>query len=73
VHHSATLITEKVGHKRKLFVHVTSSDGSAPQDTLSPYRKPAFKGIAATVNAADQVVLTARKGKRMVSTIIPVS
>jgi hypothetical protein len=72
VHHSATLITRKVGHKRKLFVHVTSSDGSAPEDIRSPFQKPAFKRITVTVNAADQVVLTARKGKRTVSTIIPV-
>jgi hypothetical protein len=73
VHYSATLITRTVGHhKRKLFVQVSSSAGSAPVDILSPFQRPAFKGITVTVNAADQVVLSAKRGKREVSLVLPV-
>src|SRR5262249_7104994 len=63
--------TSKKG-KAKLFIHVTFSDGRSPEDVLSPFQKPRFKGIAVTVNAAGNVVVSAKKGKRTVTQILSV-
>jgi hypothetical protein len=67
---SALLITRKVGKKRKLFVEITPGGGGPPVGILSPFQKPAFKGVKVTVNGAGQVVLTAKKGKRLVMAVL---
>jgi hypothetical protein len=78
VHHGATLITKKAGKKpknKKLFIHVTASDGSAPRDVLSPFQRPQFKNIQVSIRTAsgapDQIVVTARKGKKTLSRVFP--
>jgi hypothetical protein len=75
VSRSASLITKRVGKgrnkKRVLFVHITASDGSAPRDVRSPFQKPAFKNIQVKSVSANEVVLTAKKGKKTVTKTVP--
>jgi hypothetical protein len=73
---TARLVTVKVGKKKKarLMVRVLYADtGAMKEEFLSPYQKPVFTNIQLTVRdsdgdgLADQVVLTAKKGKKKVS------
>jgi hypothetical protein len=67
VRRTPSLITKKAGKRgKKLFVHVTFSDGSAAEDVPSPFQKPGFKNITVSVDAAGEVVVSARKGKKTV-------
>jgi hypothetical protein len=76
---SARLVTVKVGKKKKttkLLVQVFYADTRAEKEEFfSPYQKPAFTNIKVSVRDSngdgipDQVVVTAKKGKRKVMTI----
>jgi hypothetical protein len=78
---TAYLVAVKVGKKKKttrLMVKVSYADTGAEKETFtSPYQKPVYQGIQVSVRdsngdgVADQVVLTARKGKRKASRIFP--
>jgi hypothetical protein len=69
----------KVGKKKtKLVVEVLFADtGAMKAEIPSPFQKPAFKGIQVNVRAGsgngvpDRVVITARKGKKTVTAILP--
>jgi hypothetical protein len=72
----ARLTTVKAGKKKRLEVQVLFADTGAPErQFISPFQKPAFKGISVTVRdsngdgLADQVVLTARKGRKTVTRV----
>jgi hypothetical protein len=76
---SAQLVTAKVGKKKKttkLLVRVFYADtGEKKEEFLSPYQKLAFTNIRVSVRdgngdgVPDQVVLTAKKGKKKVTAI----
>jgi hypothetical protein len=68
---AAQLVLARVGKKKKLAILVTYADtGETKTQFLSPFQKPAFRAIQVTVadsngdGVTDQVVLTAKKGKR---------
>jgi hypothetical protein len=74
----ARLMTVKAGKKKRLAVQVFFADTGAPErQFISPFQKPAFKGISVTVGdsngdgVADLVVLTARKGRKTVTRVFP--
>jgi hypothetical protein len=74
----ARLVSVKVGKKKaRLMVQVLADDTGALKEELpSPFQKPAFKNIRVSVRDSngdgvpDQVVLTAKKGKRTVTAIV---
>jgi hypothetical protein len=64
----------KVGKRKKLAIIVTYADtGAQVGQITSPFQKPAFRAIQVSVRDSngdgmpDEVVLTARKGKRTVT------
>jgi hypothetical protein len=72
---TAQLVVVKVGKKKRLVVEVLFAETGALKDEFpSPFQKPAFKNVQVSVRDSngdgvpDQVVLTAKKGKRAVST-----
>jgi hypothetical protein len=74
----AQLRTMTVRKRRKLIVEVLFADtGALKQTFLSPFQSPGFKNIHVTVRDSngdgipDEVVLTAKKGKRTVTKFIP--
>jgi hypothetical protein len=76
---TARLVTVKVRkRKTRLVVDVFFADTGAKKSEIpSPFQASAFKGIRVSVRdsngdgAADQVVLTARKGKKPVTAVFP--
>jgi hypothetical protein len=76
---TARLVTVKAGKKKtKLVVDVFFADtGAKKREIASPFQAPVYKGIHVSVRdsnghgAADQVVLTARKGKKLVTAVFP--
>jgi hypothetical protein len=74
----AQLVLVKAGKKKRLMVEVFFADTGALKGSLpSPFRKPAFKNIHVSVvdgngdGVPDEVILTARKGKKTVTTTLP--
>jgi hypothetical protein len=74
----ARLVTRKVGRKKKLFVEVFFADtGARKKQFTSPFQSPRFKNIRVTVRdtnkdgVADQVLVTARRGKRTLTAFYP--
>jgi hypothetical protein len=74
----AKLIVVKVRKKKRLAVQVSFADTGAPKGQFfSPFQKPAFRNIQVSVRDSngdgvpDQVVLTARKGKKTVTATFP--
>jgi predicted outer membrane repeat protein len=70
---TARLVAVKVGKKRRLVVEVFSADtGALRSKFISPFQGPTYKDIRVSVRdrngdgVPDQVVLTARRGKRTV-------
>jgi RHS repeat-associated protein/uncharacterized repeat protein (TIGR01451 family) len=75
---TAQLVTVKHGKKKRLVVRVFFADtGAKDKEFTSPYQAPAFKGIQLSLRdtngdgVPDTVVLTARKGKKTVTSLIP--
>lgn len=75
---TAVLFSRRVRTTRRLFLRVLFADsGQVKREFASPFQKPVFRGIAVTLldtdgnGAADTVVLTARKGKKLVQRSIP--
>jgi Calx-beta domain len=75
---AARLVPVRVRKKTKLMVQVSFADtGALKSQFASPFQRPAFKNIGVSVRdgdadgVADQVVVTARKGKRTVTRIFP--
>jgi hypothetical protein len=75
---TARFLVVKVHKKRKLMVEVLFADtGALDRVFPSPFQKPAFKNIQVSVRASngdgvpDEVVLTARKGKKTVTQVFP--
>jgi uncharacterized delta-60 repeat protein len=75
----AELVPVRMGKKIRFMVEVLyANDGTLKTEFLSPFQQPAFHGIQASAvqgNGAglpDQVLLTARKGRRTVSMDISV-
>jgi hypothetical protein len=74
---TARLVAMKVGRKKiRLMVQVLYADTGAEKETFaSPYQKPACRNIQVSLRDSngdgvpDQVVLTAKKGKKKVTTI----
>jgi hypothetical protein len=73
---TAQLVTVKVGKKKRLVVRVFFADTGAKEGEFAvPFQKPAFKNIQVSVRASngdgapDQVVVTARKGKKTVTAV----
>jgi hypothetical protein len=71
---TATLVTMKVGKKKKLAIEVLFADTmTQKRQFLSPFQKPSFANIQAKVRDSngdgvpDEIVLTARKGKKTVT------
>jgi hypothetical protein len=67
------LVAVRVGKKRRLTVEVFAADtGALESKFVSPFPRPRYKAIRVRVRASnddgvpDQVVRTARKGKRAV-------
>ena len=50
---TASLVTQKVGAGRKLFVRVFTADGQFRGQVVSPFQKPAFQGITVTTIDTD--------------------
>jgi hypothetical protein len=69
---TAKLITVKVGKKKKrLDILVSFADNGAKKNELaSPFQSPAFKNIQVSVQGGN-IVVTARKGKKTVTQVIP--
>src|SRR5262249_42741945 len=74
----ARLVTGKVGKKKKLMVEVDFADtGAKKREFTSPFQAPAFKNIQVRVRdsdgdgVADQVVVTAKKGKKTQTVALP--
>jgi hypothetical protein len=73
------LVTVKVGKKkRRLVIEVFFADtGAKKGEFTSPFQKPGFKNIQVSVRDSngdgvpDQIVVTARKGKKTVTTSFP--
>jgi hypothetical protein len=64
---TAQLVVVKVGKKRKLAIDVfDAGTGARIEEIPSPFQKPRFKAIQVSVSG-NQVVVTARKGKRTVT------
>ena len=76
---TAELVPVKVGkRKRRLMVEVLAADTGAVEVSLpSPFQKPRFEDIQVSVRDSngdgvpDEVVLTAREGKKTVSLVFP--
>jgi hypothetical protein len=75
---SASLITVKLGKKKKLAILVSFADNGAKKTVLpSPFQKPAYKKISVGVKdtngdgVADAVVVTAVKGTKPVTEVLP--
>jgi hypothetical protein len=77
---TAQLVPVRVGKKRATRLMVKVFDAVTGEETesfLSPFQKPAFKAIQVSVRDSngdgvpDEVVLTARKGKKTMTRIIP--
>jgi hypothetical protein len=73
---TAQLVPLRVGKKKRLMVEVHFADtGALKGEVPSPFQKPAFRDIQVSVRdgngdgVADEVVLTARKGKRTLSLV----
>jgi uncharacterized protein YkwD len=74
---TARLVSVKVGKKKaRLMVEVLADDtGALKEELASPFQKPAFKNIRVSVRDSngdgvpDQVIFTAKKGKRTVTAI----
>jgi predicted outer membrane repeat protein len=73
----ARLVAVKVGKKRRLMVEVFSADtGALTSQFVSPFQRLRYKAIRVSVRDSngdgvpDQVVLTARKGKRTVTAFL---
>jgi hypothetical protein len=65
---TAQLVTVKTGKKKRLEVEVFFADTGTKKSTFpSPFQKPAFKNIQVRVQG-NNVILTARKGKKTVTT-----
>jgi hypothetical protein len=72
----ARLVTVKAGkHKKRLVIDLFYADtGEKKGEVPSPYQSPAFKNVQVSVRSstglgvADEVVVTARKGKKNVTT-----
>jgi hypothetical protein len=69
----------RVGKKKRLMVEVLFPDtGALKEEFRSPFQKPAFRNIRAALRDSnfdgtpDEVVVTARKGKRPVTVTFPV-
>jgi uncharacterized repeat protein (TIGR01451 family) len=74
-HVTARLVRVEVGKKKKARLMVEEFDaitGAFLREFLSPFQAPADKGIGVSVRAGapDQIVVTARKGRRTVTSII---
>jgi predicted outer membrane repeat protein len=74
---SARLVARKVRKKRRLLVEVFSADtGALRSEFVSPFQRPRYRAIEVSVRDSnsdgvpDQVVLTARKGKRTVTAFL---
>ena len=65
---TARLVMVKVGKKQRLVVQVFEN-GVKTRQFSSPFQKPAYKNIQVSVHGT-QVVLTAKKGKKTVTTIL---
>jgi hypothetical protein len=68
----------KVGKKKRLMVEVLFTDTGAEKNQFpSPFQSPGFKGVQVSVGDSngdgvpDQVILTARKGKKTVTAVFP--
>jgi Tol biopolymer transport system component len=74
---SARLVRAKVRKKVRLMVQVYSLTGVLLRTFASPFQKPAYKAITVSVldttgdGVPDEVVVTARKGKRRVRATFP--
>lgn len=73
---TARLVSVKVGKKKRLMVEVFFADtGALKSEFAAPFQKPAFKHLLVSVRegngAPDQVVVTARKGKKTVTEVFP--
>jgi hypothetical protein len=75
---SAQLVPVRVGKKKRLMVEVLDAGtGALKGSLLSPFQKPGFKDVQVSVRDSngdgvpDEVVLTARKGKRTVTAAFP--
>jgi hypothetical protein len=75
---TAKLITKKVGKKKRLNVLVSFADtGAMKSEFASPFQMPAFKNIQVSMRDSngdgvpDQVVVTAKKGKKTVTHVFP--
>jgi hypothetical protein len=70
---TARLVSVKVGkRKRQLVIDVFFADtGAKKEEFPSPFQKPAYRNIQVAVGASDQIILTARKGKRTVTETLP--
>jgi hypothetical protein len=76
---TARLITVKVGRRRQLLmIDVLFADTGAEKERLpSPFQRPAFRNIQVSVRDSnsdgvpDQVVVTARRGRRTVTAVFP--
>jgi hypothetical protein len=74
---SAYLVPGKVG-KKKLVPHVDFADiGAKKSEITAPFQRPSSKNITVSVRDSygdgvpDQIVLTARKGKKTVTAFFP--
>jgi hypothetical protein len=64
---TAELVTMKVGKKKRLMIEVLFADTGAKKELFpSPFQKGPFKNIQVSVRG-NQVVLTAKKGKKTVT------
>jgi hypothetical protein len=66
---TAQLITKKVGKQKRLVLQVFEN-GTEKSEFASPFQKPAFKNIQVSVRG-NQVVVTAKKGKKTVTATFP--
>jgi hypothetical protein len=72
--YTAVLLSVRVGRRKtRLMVEVIDENTAVVVDTfLSPFQPPKCRNVTATVNAADQVVITATKRGRGVTAVHPV-
>jgi hypothetical protein len=75
---TARLLTVKARKKKRLTVEVLFADtGALKREFASPFQKPAYKNVQVTVRDSngdgipDQVVVTAKKGKKTVTQVYP--
>jgi hypothetical protein len=66
------LVTVRAGKRgRRLVVRVSFADtGALKREFASPFQQPAFRNVQVSVRD-DQVVVTARRGKRTVTQVFP--